>query len=300
MKQEKIKPDPTQPNPARLRPDPAFKAVTREFTKELGIETVETEFPQSVRADLILNVPEGLVLKETMFRFFRRFNIIEFKGQNNQLTEEGFVINEVRTNLLYLYNEEARFENMLNLLVSSRFPQRFFDYMEAHQCKFEQDKAQPWLWRCQVGLQEVVVIVCRDLPLEQPYYEWLLFAPSDSQKWRDFVKMLAREGNTRLLDMAREMRPKEYEFMLIELKELLEEYTPDERKDYLKAWFSAVTCELIDYAKEAPEEWSQTLAKFTAEQRLAGITPEQRLAGITPEERQQLLELLAKDDKKAK
>ncbi|MEI6044068.1 MAG: hypothetical protein WCS37_06720 [Chloroflexota bacterium] len=74
-----------------------------------------------------------------------------------------------------MFNEEAHFENRLNLLVSSRFPQRFFDYMEAHQCKFEQDKTQPWFWRCQVGLQEVVVIACRNLPLEQPYYKWLLF-----------------------------------------------------------------------------------------------------------------------------
>jgi hypothetical protein len=105
--------------------------------------------------------------------------------------------------------------------------------------------------------------------------------------------------------------------MTLEIKELLKEYTPEERKRYMKAWLRGFATELPDIAEEIPEELSETLAKLkpeqrlagitpeerlagiTPEERLAGITPEERLAGITPEERQQLLDLLTNKDKKA-
>ncbi|MEI6043481.1 MAG: hypothetical protein WCS37_03710 [Chloroflexota bacterium] len=295
--QEENNPEPTPEDKPHDRPDPMFKAVTSEFVKESGIETIETEFPQTLRADMVLKVPEGLMLEETLFSFFRRFNIVEFKGENNQLNIDGFLRNEARMILFYLYNKEATFENMLNLIVSSRFPQSFFDYMEARQCKFEPEKDRPWLWRSRVGLQEVVVIVCRDLPLESRYYQWLLFAPSDSRKWKAFVRMLAREGNLTLLERLRKLRPQEYENMSLEIKELLKEYTPEERKRYMKALAHGVAFEMPDIAREAPEELSeaiaklspeeldQTLAKLTPKQLLARVAPEERLAGISPEER---------------
>jgi hypothetical protein len=238
-----------------------------------------------LRADLILRVPEGLALEDTLCSFFRRFNIIEFKGENDQFNEEGFVRNEVRMGLLYLYNQEANFENMLNLIVSSRLPHRFFDYMEARQCKFERDKERSWFWRCRVGLQEVVVVVCRELPLEPRYYQWLLFAPARSRKWKAFVRKLAREGNIELLEMAQQLRPEEYKVMYLEIKELLKEYTPEERIRYRKAWLRGFALELPDIAEEIPEELSETLAKLSPEQRLAGMSREERLAGMSREER---------------
>lgn len=299
MTQDKNKPHSELPGSKRDRPDPAFKAVTKDFATQLGLETVETEFPQTLRADLILAVPQGLALENTLFSFFRRFNIIEFKGEDDQFDEEGFVRNEVRTGLLYLYNRDANFENMLNLIVSSRLPQRFFDYMEAHQCKFESQQAQPWLWRGRVGLQEVAVVVCRELPLEPRYYQWLLFAPATSRKWREFVKMLAREGNTSMLEVVRNLRPKEYEFMTVDIQELLKEYTPEERKRYIKDWLSAFASELPAMAEEMPEDLSQTIAKIKPELRVAGMNLEERLAGLTPEQRRELLKLLVSEEKKA-
>jgi hypothetical protein len=46
--------------------------------------------------------------------------------------------------------------------------------------------------------------------LEERYYIWLLFAPARSPTWRNLIKKLYKERNFKLLDIARELRPKEY------------------------------------------------------------------------------------------
>lgn len=157
------------------RPDPAFKFQTRQIAEQLGLETVEAELPQTLRADLILAVPEGISIEGTLFSFFRPLNVPGFKSQGDKFDEYEFVKNEVRTGLLFLQKAEAGspvgFEDILNLIVCSRFPQGFFDYMREHNCVFRAEEATPWLWRCRVGLQEVAVVVCRDLPIEASYYK---------------------------------------------------------------------------------------------------------------------------------
>jgi len=251
----------------RDRPDPAFKYLTRQVADAIGLEAIETEFPQTLRADLILAVPENLGLENTLFDFCRSFNVLEFKGQEDQLDEAGFVKNEVRVNLLFLQNPAATFENTLNILVSSRLPRQFFNYMKLRKCRFRKETGRPWQWRCRVGLQEVVVIVCRELPIEPRYYEWLVFSPAGSLKWQNFVRVLAREGNLPLLETVQRLSVREYRLMTPELKKIISEYQPEKRKQYLKEWAKAFGDMLPELEQETPEELTQAFSSLSAEQR---------------------------------
>ncbi len=67
------------------RPDPLFKRLTRDEAERVGLEATETQLQFSPRADLILTVPPGVNTDGTLFDFFRRVNVIEFKGESETL-----------------------------------------------------------------------------------------------------------------------------------------------------------------------------------------------------------------------
>ncbi|MEI6045896.1 MAG: hypothetical protein WCS37_16225 [Chloroflexota bacterium] len=69
----------------------------------------------------------------------------------------------------------------------------------------------------------IVLIICRDLPIERRFYRWLLFAPSKGTKWPAFIRRLQEEGNQELLAIAEQLRPKEYQMLKINAKEIWEE-----------------------------------------------------------------------------
>ncbi len=263
---------------------------------------IQIEFPQLLRADLVLGVPESLSVEGTLFDFCRRFDVMEFKGQEDPLDEDEFVKNEVRTALFVLKTPEATFENTLNLIVSSRHPKQFFDYMKARKHRFRADKERPWQWRCRVGLQEVVVIVCRDLPLEHRYFDWLLFAPADSQKWQDFVIMMAEEDNVSLLSQIMELRPKEYK--LVATKYIKRSKT--DAKHRAEVFQTAVeywglTAEDMLANPDIKKSLRETDPKHQAEligEVLEGVQSEEVVAELSQEQRQKLLKLLLEQEKK--
>lgn len=76
--------------------------MTQKEAAQLGLQANDSEIQYSTRADLMLTVPDGLNLDSTMFDFFRWINVIEFKGQNDQLDLEEYIRNELRTDLIFL------------------------------------------------------------------------------------------------------------------------------------------------------------------------------------------------------
>lgn len=56
------------------RPDPLFLHKTKRLAERFGLKFVEAKLPQTLIADFILNVPEGLNLSETLFDFFRTYS----------------------------------------------------------------------------------------------------------------------------------------------------------------------------------------------------------------------------------
>lgn len=276
-------------DPNQNRPDPAFKYLTRQIAIHYGLQTIETEFPQTLRADLVLGVPEGLNLAETLFDFFRRLNVIEFKGENDLLDEYEFAKTEIRTTLLFIQQRPIEIENILNVIVSSRLPRRFFNYMREHGCRFRRVTDKPWLWHSRVGLQDVFVVVCVDLPLDQRYFDWLVFAPAGTRKWRSFLRLLIAEHNWSLLETLRRLRPKEYENMQIQIDEILAAYSPEEQAQYLADLAYALKRSLPRLAKRNPELLSDVFSDLDSQELLTGLSPEQR---------QKLLKLLLEQEQK--
>jgi hypothetical protein len=48
---------------------------------------------------------------------------------------------------------------------------------------------QEWRLHYRIGLIDVNIVVCRLLPMQERYYQILLFAPAGSPKWTEFVKI---------------------------------------------------------------------------------------------------------------
>lgn len=312
------------------RPDPYFKLFTQLEATRLGIQAKETELQYSPRVDLVLKVQPDISLEDTMFDFFRTINVVEFKGENDPLTVLEFRKITVRAELVFLREEEDP-ENGLTVIVSSRSPDGFLAQARRRRIPLWQEEGKPWLWRAEVGFLDVAIIVCRNLPIEQKYYNWLAFAPTDTIKWQEFVGVLYDQGEWELLYSIKNMRPKELEMtfttsgkdinqiareMGIELPDIDPE---EDRKWQLKMEYLKVMREmfhlldpegqtallslderarlLAPQLKGSPLE--QLIKDLQAEfQRIAELTPEQLVAALTPEERLELLQRVAARRKK--
>ncbi len=292
---------PPAPDPATTskRPDPLFKFLTRLEAEEHGLIASETEFQYSTRADLVLSVPPGLSLEGTLFDFFRAVNVIEFKSQNDPFNLREYIRNELRTDLQLLQSNDENFDNILNVIVSSREPQRFFSLAAKKGVSFKPDEAKPWLWRNQNGFQNIAIVVCRDLPIEKPYYLWLTFAPTDSLKWDAFVGEMIKQQNQPVLEVLQSLKPKEFAMVEEKYKELIIEALkrPEFNEPIEEPLELRAELLLEAVAHDYPQVLDKVLSVLKPEERLAGLDPQERLAGLDPEERQKLLKLLLEQSK---
>ena len=310
----KTLPDPTKK--ISNRPDPLFKLVFREEALAVGLNLVETEFQYSTRADTVLIAPPSVDRTNTMFDFFRRDNIVEFKSEKDKFDLQEYARNALRTYYQFLQSNDKDFKNILNVIISSKLPRAFIKVAAERDIIFEQTENRPWLWRGEDGFQDVVIVVCRDLPIEPLYYPWLLFAPARSRTWKAFVTQLLRENNQTFLEKIENFKPKELEMITKSWDEMVasgiaagvippdfqEQYDqlPEEEEDIA----DIAEFYLEDVAQYAPAKLGKVLSKLSIEERLGGLSPEERLGGLSPEERlgglspeerRKLLDLLAKE-----
>ncbi len=282
--------DASEENLKAPRPDPVFKLLTRQEAERHGLQLGETEVQYSTLADLVLLVPPEASLQNTMFDFFRPVNVLEFKSQGDQLDLKEYIRNQIRTDIQFLRGKELEYRNVLNVIVSSRRPKSFLEYASQVGVAFTPEIGKPWLLRGQVGFQAVAIVICSELPLEERYYQWLVFAPTDTLKWRNYVIALFRKQNQELLRYIKTMRPKEYSMINseAEIVELLK------AEGFITAEYEAwVEQELMEatrrtwprISKQHPEVINELLSQLPPEERLAGLDPEQRLAGLDPEQR---------------
>jgi len=180
------------------------------------------------------------------------------------------------------------------VFVCAERPDRVLTHLADQGLTPARDPASPWLLRFRVGFLDIAIIICRLLPLEEPYYQWLLFAPSGSLKWREFVKMLIRKGDRTLLRLIQQLKPKEFNLITLNIAEILKEFSPEERARYEQDRLELLQNELRVLGELNPQKMGEMLAGLTPEQRLAGLEPEtltarltseQRLAGLEPEQR---------------
>jgi hypothetical protein len=287
-----------------LRPDPRFKFWTEKLLKALGIKAVATDLPQLLSADMILEIPpeSHAKLESTLLAFLRsfRYAVMDFKGQGDNLNLDKFLLNVARTATFCTKvkpNEDKL--HVLNLIVSSRLPEDLLALANRNpdHPEFTNTPERPWLWQGGTFYQNYIIVVCRDLPLEESYYDWLIFAPSDSDKWKNFAKMMLRENRTEILEELFRLHPKEMKPMIADHLEEMKQLDPQQRQklyqDYRDLAETAV--ELLEEAW--PENYqdfaSRLLLKVAPEQVLATLTAEQVMAALTPEQLEAIRKALA-------
>jgi hypothetical protein len=294
----------SQPNLLQLS-DPRFKRVTLLKAKVFGLEEDKTEFQQTLRADLVLKKAPTLSLENTLFDFFRLTNIIEYKGQTDQFDKYEFIKNEVRVRLYCLEQRTVQFEQVLNIIVCAREPEGFLEFAKAQGYEFKPATPErEWLLVAKVGFFEVAIVICRKLPLDEKYYDWLVFAPANSPVWKRAVRKFILENNKRMLYIAEDLRPKEFAMVGKAVKDevlqqIHEEFMTPEIREYLRNnpvemanRVEGVKIQLAELAAESQENLADVLEVLDPQQRIAGLKPEERLSGLKPEERETLLKLL--------
>jgi len=294
----------------QTRPDPAFKEYTAEQARKAGLELRNVELPQLSITDLVLAVPDNLNLTETMFDFFGKVNLVEFKSEGDDFGLPELAFNQARAWLMLAKGEVPNINHLMSVFVTAHYPQKVLEFLQQEAAASYRAERE-WLLRCRLGGIEVAVVVCRLLPIERKYYTWLMFAPVSSKKWQNFVTMLLEQDDLEMLKVVARLKPVEVGAMTIEANR-----KPRRKSAKQQAAFANMMRELYSEAlianKDYPEGYAELvqmgLQGLTPEQRLAGLKPEQiasrltleqRLAGLSPQERKQMLELLSQPDNQA-
>jgi hypothetical protein len=295
------------------RPDPRFKLRTGQMVTRLGIKAVATELPQLLSTDMLFDIPpeSHANLIATLLDFLRdfRYAVTDFKGPRDNLDLDKYNLNMARTSTFSTRVKESTDKRrVLNLIVSSRYPQEILALAneDPDRPEFRNIPERPWLWRGGPFNQPVIIVVCRDLPLEEPYYEWLIFAPPDSQKWKTFAKMMLQEKRQDILEELVILHPKEMNAMSFELNThdqkvahalerdalealvpiVVENFSPKEFRDILTSTLPREKLAEVVATEEIisaiPPE--QMLNALTPEQKISSVTPEQMLNALTPEQ----------------
>lgn len=276
----------------RQRPDPTFKRLTERAVASAGINSKPTELKiqQASSPDLLLEIPADAKTEGTIFDFFRRYSIIEFKSRNDELDVPKFQNQLARVHWWSYAHAEVGPENILNVVVSARYPRELIKVLDNWGTKFKLIKEGVHQARC--TLQDVVIVVCEQLPVVPEYAIWLLFADPTTDTWRKTMRMFAKQGFLNLLVEASQIAPKEYNLMSTEINEILESYTPAEREQYLSDLAEFIESQIVTFR---PMQVSKILSALAPEERLIGLAPEelgQALAKLPPEEKERILKIL--------
>lgn len=298
-KAKKLK-EPGQPKEPVTRADAAFKRVTGDLAQQIGLRLQSAELPQTLSADFILEVPPGVKLATTLFSFLADYEyaVLDFKGQSDPLDMDKLLTNSARTSLFCSkYSHDVR--KVLNLLVCSRYPQDILRPVAGVTGFSRPDaEAQPWLWVGHYSIQEVAIVVCRDLPLGPPYYDWLAFAPADSVTWKAFVRLALKDGRRDLLEIISSMRPKEFKAMAIDY---MANVDPKDQARIDLEWFEVLEEELPRLKASLPEafekftrrenfrDFQAAVAMFRLEQLIETIGVEQLAETLTDEQLEEIL-----------
>lgn len=186
--------------------------------------------------------------------------------------------NVARTAMFCTKNPQVDVRQVVNLLVCSRYPQEVLRPQEGVAGFSRPDEqGQPWLWQARFAVQEIAIVVCRDLPLEAQFYDWLVFVPSDNKRWPETVKEFLRARRADLFDFARRLHPEEFEKMNLDIdyKKIFSELDPKKRHRLKKGFRNLVLSDLKNLAEDEPEDFEYILSSLKPEQLADALTDEQ-------------------------
>jgi hypothetical protein len=98
----------------------------------------------------------------------------------------------------------------LNLYVLARYPTKFLDDARKDGIIFIPEPGRHWLLRSKIGFQNVALVICRDLPLNDAITNGCFSLRLTGKRWKAFIKRLEAEGEKKLLETASQLRPKEF------------------------------------------------------------------------------------------
>ena len=265
-------------------PVPFFKYITELVAAPLGIEII---LPAQ---SLLLNVPNGLNLDESLFSFLKPNNLLTF---NSDLNQSVLSINLLQTLTYLAENAKIIPDNMLSVVVTAYRPRLFLRYALERGVVFS--RQEPWLWQGKVGFQEAAIVVCCDLPIRPAYYGWLAFAPPDSRKWLHYLAQLLtnKESQATFLQIAQKLHPMEYTSVEKSFEQAVaDKLNEPEFNELLEEDRIQRTAYLLEtLSHEQPDSLANVLANLKPIERLAGLTVEERLIGLSAEERLSVLGL---------
>lgn len=283
--------------------DNVFKEVTEDKGRSLDLQNVagELQIGKSTRSDLVLLVPDGVSLDDTIFDFFLRLNVIEFKSEDDKpLDDREFYKNLIRLYSIYVQDKKLQMQDLLNVIVTAEMPKKFLSFIEETGYNFKEVPERKWLRRGKFGNQEIALVICELLPIEPKYYPWLLFAPAKSETWRKLVReLLTTDGYGDLLDEAIALHLDQVQVIYEEVAEMARSgkssRIPTWQRERMEAFKRVLQKEREDGDKLLLDA---VLSIYPPEERLAGLKPEERLAGLKPEELEALLKLLQEQQPK--
>jgi len=261
--------------------DPVLKEVLTKHLGPLNL-TIQTQvevsrLPRTIDALVILKSPRQRkrVQSETVFRHFRTYNAIEFKGKGDPLTLWKYRLIVGRANL-YLGEKKISASKMTVTIISARRPTSVLE-----NCPEDVRWETVGLGHYKsTDLLPVHLFVCDELEIEPKNYPLLLFAAS-KEKLRQFFERIVEEDNDLYIYYAHFA---DYE-LIEEVLKMAGKQSQYEKtlkrlaKDYGPILLSALT----------PEDLERVL---TPEQRVRGLQPEDILRGLDSETLEKLKQLL--------
>lgn len=276
--------------------DPVFKQVLVDeltpLTKALQTEVEVSRLPRTIDALVTLATTAELqsVQAETPFFYFLGYNQVEFKGREDPLTVAGYHLINGRTQL-YVGEQDVALHAMTVTIICAAKPRTVLTHAKSFQpfgqvaAGYYKNEAHP----------PIYLIVLNELPILPKNYPLLLFVSSD-RKFRQFLKKLIVEGNTKYLRYAYQVRPQ----MTREVLTMAGISTSISRKD-LEFMAGDIGPDLVPFLQPEDllkgmdaEKQRRLLSLLSVEERLSGISTEELIKGIRPEQRKALFELLLK------
>lgn len=286
---------PASQDEPRQRADPTFKRVTEKLVLAANADSKATELKnkQLTSPDLFVELPPGTNTRGTLLDFFRQYTIIEFKSRNDTFTAHKLLAHTGRVTIWQSEQLKIKPKQVLNVFVVSKLPPKLLGEL-ARQWgyPFKRKRGRPGFYKTRVGSQDIVLVVCSELPLEPKYGAWLLFADPTTEKWREAVRMMADNQQLDLLEEAAGLYPREYKMMTTEIEERLAYLNPQEQEEYLDAVDDLAEDRLI---RMQPARRLKVLSKLPTEERLKDVPTEERLKGLAAEEKKRLLKQLQQE-----
>ncbi|MCE7983689.1 MAG: hypothetical protein DYG89_21145 [Caldilinea sp. CFX5] len=280
----------------RHQVDPVFKQVLldelRPLTKTLQTEVEVSRLPRTIDALVTLATTDELqrVHAETPFFYFLRYNQVEFKGREDPLTVAGYHLINGRTQL-YVGEQDVSLHTMTVTIICAAKPRTVLKHAETFQpfrqiaAGYYKNDAHP----------PIYLIVLNELPILPKNYPLLLFASSD-RKFRQFLKKLIAEGNTKYLRYAYQIRPQ----MTREVLTMAGISTSISRKD-LEFMAEDIGPDLVAIMQPEAvlksiglEKQRQLIALLGTKEILANMSMEQLIKDLDPAQQKKLVALVLK------